>query len=227
MVSLCYAGRGVGQAIAEKYATEGFTLILTARSKDQLEEFRERGLPLATKQRAPPCDTFGVDLSKSDKVRKFAKDVLDKYKNVDILVNNAGMGPSSGSGPIKGISRLAHARSAEESAAYTATDSGADQQGPDLSPLSPLLQRQFHIFLPLATSSSQHTAADKCGGHVTSVLMATPMNGRQLCIADQMAMAALTVPVVRSVTTTPFHPRILLLLLSGVTRTSSAQATTP
>lgn len=31
-------GRGVGQAIAEKYAAEGFTLILTARSKDQLEE---------------------------------------------------------------------------------------------------------------------------------------------------------------------------------------------
>ena len=59
-------------------------------------------LQLATKQRAPPCDTFGVDLSKSDKVCKFAKDVLDKYKNVDILVNNAGMGPSSGSGPIKG-----------------------------------------------------------------------------------------------------------------------------
>ena len=31
-------GRGVGQAIAEKYAAEGFTLSLTARSKDQLEE---------------------------------------------------------------------------------------------------------------------------------------------------------------------------------------------
>lgn len=31
-------GRGVGQAIAERYAAEGFTLILTARSKDQLEE---------------------------------------------------------------------------------------------------------------------------------------------------------------------------------------------
>ena len=31
-------GRGIGQAIAEKYAAEGFTLVLTARSKDQLEE---------------------------------------------------------------------------------------------------------------------------------------------------------------------------------------------
>ena len=59
---------------------------------------------------APSCDTHGVDLSKSDEVRKFARDVLDKYKNVDILVNNAGMGPSSGSGPIKGGSLVEHYR---------------------------------------------------------------------------------------------------------------------
>ena len=31
-------GRGIGKAIAEKYAAEGFTIILTARSRDQLEE---------------------------------------------------------------------------------------------------------------------------------------------------------------------------------------------
>ena len=31
-------GRGVGQAIAERYAELGFTIIVTARSKDQLEE---------------------------------------------------------------------------------------------------------------------------------------------------------------------------------------------
>ncbi len=31
-------GRGVGQAIAERYAALGFTLIRTARSKGQLEE---------------------------------------------------------------------------------------------------------------------------------------------------------------------------------------------
>ncbi len=36
------------------------------------------------------------------KVRKFAEDVLGKYKSVDVLVNNAGMGPSSGGGPVKG-----------------------------------------------------------------------------------------------------------------------------
>ena len=31
-------GRGIGKAIAERYAAEGFTIILTARSRDQLEE---------------------------------------------------------------------------------------------------------------------------------------------------------------------------------------------
>lgn len=52
---------------------------------------------------APACDIHGVDLSQMAQVRKFASDVLAKYKNVDVLVNNAGMGTPSGSGPVKGI----------------------------------------------------------------------------------------------------------------------------
>lgn len=59
---------------------------------------------------APSCDIHDVELSKSDEVRKFARDVLDKYKNVDIRVNNVGMGPSPGSGPIKGGSLVEHDR---------------------------------------------------------------------------------------------------------------------
>lgn len=51
---------------------------------------------------APEVDVHGVDLSQPSQVRKFADDVLHKYKNVDVLVNNAGMGPSSGGGPVKG-----------------------------------------------------------------------------------------------------------------------------
>ena len=43
-----------------------------------------------------------MDLSESAQVRKFADDVLVKYKTVDVLVNNAGMGTPSGSGPIEG-----------------------------------------------------------------------------------------------------------------------------
>ena len=43
-----------------------------------------------------------MDLSESSQVRKFADDVLAKYKTVDVLVNNAGMGTPSGSGPVEG-----------------------------------------------------------------------------------------------------------------------------
>lgn len=38
MAVITGGGRGVGQAIAERYAELGFTIIITARSTDQLEE---------------------------------------------------------------------------------------------------------------------------------------------------------------------------------------------
>lgn len=57
---------------------------------------------------APAVDIHAIDLSKSEEVRKFAKDVLDKHKNVDVLVNNAGMAPSSGNGPISGTAPFSH-----------------------------------------------------------------------------------------------------------------------
>ncbi|DBA95764.1 TPA: hypothetical protein ACH3X1_001318 [Trebouxia sp. C0004] len=93
-------GRGIGQAIAEKYATQGFTLILTARSKDQLEETAAS----CKAKGSPAVDIHGIDLSQSSQVGKFADDVLHKYKKVDVLINNAGMGTKSGSGPIEGDS---------------------------------------------------------------------------------------------------------------------------
>ncbi|KAL3140443.1 hypothetical protein ABBQ38_004702 [Trebouxia sp. C0009 RCD-2024] len=93
-------GRGIGKAIAEKYAAEGFTIILTARSRDQLKETAAS----CKAKGAPACDTHGVDLSHMSQVRTFTADVLAKHKSVDVLVNNAGMGARSGAGPIEGDS---------------------------------------------------------------------------------------------------------------------------
>jgi 3-hydroxybutyrate dehydrogenase len=80
------ASRGIGKSIASAFADEGASLVLVARSRDQLEhvagEIRKKGgtaLPL-------PCD-----VSSSQEVRNLAKAVQDECGRIDILVNNAGI----------------------------------------------------------------------------------------------------------------------------------------
>ena len=105
-------GRGIGAAIAVRFAEEGACLILTARSEDQLEQVsfqfghtslwhapershKSGASPVQTAKicrtrGATSCDTYRVDLAQRALVTKFATDVLSKFKRVDVLVNNAG-----------------------------------------------------------------------------------------------------------------------------------------
>ncbi len=77
------AGRGIGRAIAEGYAREGASLILTAaREKDELEKTAER------------LNALGVmaDVSNEDDAEKVAHAAVQRFSHIDILVNNAGRG---------------------------------------------------------------------------------------------------------------------------------------
>ena len=51
---------------------------------------------------AASCDDESVDISQSEAVQKFAKNVLSKHKQVDVLVNNAGMGAPGKNSPLQG-----------------------------------------------------------------------------------------------------------------------------
>ncbi len=81
------ASRGIGAAVAKRYAQEGAQLILVARSTKGLEAtddaIRQFGgeEPLLV-----PCDL--IDYPKIDEM---AKAINDKYGKLDILVGNAGM----------------------------------------------------------------------------------------------------------------------------------------
>jgi NAD(P)-dependent dehydrogenase (short-subunit alcohol dehydrogenase family) len=81
------ASRGIGAAIAKRYAQEGAQLILVARSTKGLEAtddaIRQWGGadPLLV-----PCDL--IDYPKIDEM---AKAIHDQYGKLDILVGNAGM----------------------------------------------------------------------------------------------------------------------------------------
>lgn len=74
-------GRGIGEAIALRFATEGARLVLAARSQDELDRVAK-----ACRALGSDCTTHVVDISIRDQVQG----LLVSAGHVDILVNCAG-----------------------------------------------------------------------------------------------------------------------------------------
>src|SRR6476661_6470670 len=81
------ATSGFGEAIAKKFAAEGWNLIITGRRKERLNElstslqssFNIKVLPL------------GFDVRKRNEVENTFASLPDEWKAIDVLVNNAGL----------------------------------------------------------------------------------------------------------------------------------------
>ncbi|MEJ7610411.1 MAG: SDR family oxidoreductase [Ferruginibacter sp.] len=80
------AARGIGKAIAEKFAAEGNTLFICARNKAVLEN---TGAELVKKFSGTAVHTMVADLSVKEEAKAFGDWCLG-YGIPDILVNNAG-----------------------------------------------------------------------------------------------------------------------------------------
>jgi 3-oxoacyl-[acyl-carrier protein] reductase len=80
------AGRGIGKAISLRFAEEGASLILCARTASQLQEVTD-----AIRSIGRPCLSAVVDVAKEDEVKRLVRDGLDQFGQIDILVNNAGI----------------------------------------------------------------------------------------------------------------------------------------
>ncbi len=80
--------KGIGRAIAELLAEQGFNLAICSRSKEDLLTMEGK-----IKSSFPSCDFIGVqtDMSKKREVLDFASKVSDSWEQIDILVNNAGV----------------------------------------------------------------------------------------------------------------------------------------
>ena len=83
------ASKGIGRAVAEELAREGASVVITARTEQQLED-TAREIAAMTKQ-----DILAVagDMSKSDDVDRAVKAALGKFGRIDILVTCAGSSP--------------------------------------------------------------------------------------------------------------------------------------
>ena len=82
------ASRGIGKAIAEKYAAEGYRLFLTCSKT--MKELTVLAETLSAKHRVP-CFAFCCDMGNPAEVEQLFADVRKHTGSLDVLVNNAGI----------------------------------------------------------------------------------------------------------------------------------------
>ncbi|NLD38484.1 MAG: 3-oxoacyl-[acyl-carrier-protein] reductase [Desulfatiglans sp.] len=80
--------RGIGRAIALKFAEERPVIIIA--HYDQDETFSDQTLTMLN-EKGIRCESFKVDVSSKSAVESFFDSVLEKYGRVDTLINNAGI----------------------------------------------------------------------------------------------------------------------------------------
>ncbi|MCS6930311.1 MAG: SDR family oxidoreductase [Saprospiraceae bacterium] len=82
------ATKGLGRAIAERFAQAGFDLAVCARTKADLEAMQGYWVEHYPSQ---TLLTVPADLSQRAEVQHFANTVCSRWKRIDVLVNNAGI----------------------------------------------------------------------------------------------------------------------------------------
>lgn len=80
------ASRGIGSAVAKRYAAEGAHVILLARTVGGLEELDDEIQSAGGKTTLVPCD-----LRQFDKIDELGAVVAERFGKLDILVGNAGV----------------------------------------------------------------------------------------------------------------------------------------
>ncbi|MEZ4894892.1 MAG: SDR family oxidoreductase [Saprospiraceae bacterium] len=82
------ATKGIGRAIAEIFAQNGFDLFVCARTTDDLDQ-----MAAYWAKEFPACKlyTYALDLKDKTAIADFSKVISEKGKRVDVLVNNAGV----------------------------------------------------------------------------------------------------------------------------------------
>lgn len=78
------ASRGIGAAVAKRFAQEGAQLILVARSSSHLEEVDDD-----IQKVGPPAVLVPFDLMDLPRIDDFATSIAERFGRLDILVGNA------------------------------------------------------------------------------------------------------------------------------------------
>lgn len=88
MVIITGGSRGIGRAVALKFAEEKNRVIIAHYDPDEIES--NNTLKLLDKH-GVEAESHKIDVSSFEMVDSFFKDILSKHNKIDILVNNAGI----------------------------------------------------------------------------------------------------------------------------------------
>ena len=80
------ASRGIGAAIARRFAREGAHLVLTARTTGGLEEVDDEIREIS----GEAATLVPLDLTDFDAIDRLGASIFERFKRLDVLVGNAG-----------------------------------------------------------------------------------------------------------------------------------------
>src|SRR5579863_6490276 len=89
-------GRGIGRAIALKFAGEGAAVVVAARTKSEIEAVAQEVRKAGGRAAAVPAD-----IAEETHCERLMHEAASQFGRVDILVNNAGE-----YGPVKPVEEI-------------------------------------------------------------------------------------------------------------------------
>ena len=80
--------RGIGKAISERFAKEGYNIVINF--KENVNRAEELKVELESKSNVEVM-LVKADLSNENSIIQMVDKIIDKYKKIDVLINNAGI----------------------------------------------------------------------------------------------------------------------------------------
>lgn len=87
IVLITGAAKGIGAAIVEEFAREGYQVLLHYNTSKQKAKNLEEKLT----NNGQNVEIYKADLTKKVEIEKMVDEILSKYGKIDVLVNNAGI----------------------------------------------------------------------------------------------------------------------------------------
>jgi 3-oxoacyl-[acyl-carrier protein] reductase len=89
-------GRGIGRAIAKKFASEGASVVVSARSEDEIREVANE-----IRSEGGKAEAVTADVSRETDCERIAETARQSFGAIHILVNNAGV-----YGPVQPVEKI-------------------------------------------------------------------------------------------------------------------------